>query len=483
MPRSYDLPPISPELRAGHPLAWNLGACFTMHDWLGAGGLFDLSPMGAHLTESSAVARRAGPFGPEAFFNDGSTQYLRGSTGGLSSTTSMTCSCIAMTTKSNDLPQEVWGKDSSTAGYPRWMLRFRYTTDIEFAISTAAGYNQCSTSSNPVASGEYAHLLGTRNGTTVTLYLNGRQVATATGSTNDWRAGASYLHLGYRSTTYPTPLAGAVVSARYWYDRVLTPAEILLDAEDHWDLLRPRSLRVVWSAPGGGEVHNGAAAVAVAGTLTAAGHAVRAGAAAVAGSATVTAAGSAVRAGAVAVSAAGSIAVAGHALRAGAATVAAAGSLTAAGHAVRAGAAAIASAGTMAVSASVIRSGTAAVAGALTVTISGGMPTPVGAASIAASAALSASGSVVRAGVAAFHPVLAAVVYGSTRRAGAASLTGMLTLTVAELPAVLGMMHAAGEVLCDIAMRGEIVPDLRLEGEVRRDLAATGAVRPVGAGP
>lgn len=113
-------------------------------------------------------------------------------------------------------------RSSSAVG---WDFFIHTLTGHRLVFELGLGDGWAGTPSTPVEVGAIVHLVGTYDGTTARLYVNGTQVATTTGtlapSTEPFRIGAGRSTLGN-----PSGYADATFDDVALYDRVLTPAQI-----------------------------------------------------------------------------------------------------------------------------------------------------------------------------------------------------------------------------------------------------------------
>ncbi|TXK16374.1 BNR-4 repeat-containing protein [Homoserinibacter sp. GY 40078] len=121
------------------------------------------------------------------------------------------------------------GKDSGTSAQASYRLAVNASGVVTFAVKTASsGWYSAGTTAKggSLGVGTWHHLVGTYDGSTVRLYVDGSLVGTGTAPISGAIAtGTSPLRVGYPSAANVDPMAGAVDDVEI-FDRALTAAEV-----------------------------------------------------------------------------------------------------------------------------------------------------------------------------------------------------------------------------------------------------------------
>lgn len=230
-------PPPGGQIDFAHPLAWRLAACWLLNEGAGL-CVNDLGPNRLHGTITGIPAWSGSERGPHLTF-DGATNFIRAADSpGISPMTGdFTVESVVARTGTSTF-RWIYTDDGSGGNSLIDLRDNNGNWSIRFQDSGASGVS----ASDPTGSvaGRYYHLVGTRVGGQVRLFVNGRQVDSASGSiaTVD-TSGASAPGIGCNNSN-PTSGSwlGSIQHVRLW-QRALSPAEVLWLYEEPYAMLRP----------------------------------------------------------------------------------------------------------------------------------------------------------------------------------------------------------------------------------------------------
>jgi Concanavalin A-like lectin/glucanases superfamily len=244
-PRLYK-PPVGTQLDQGAPLARSLGCCLDFNEM--AGPPHDASGNGNTGTINGGVTwAQNGNWGSCLSFN-GSTGYLSfpaastGLTGATSATFSIWCRPTQTGTQAI-----LCGNLQNSPITGEWYLRYAATGAFNFRNYYNSG-NASATSATTYSANTWYHVVGVSTPSTIYLYVDGAQAATAT-QTTSWTSVAGLTVgavMGAVGNVAELFWQGQLDGFRVW-SRALAASEIAQLYANYWQIYTP-PLPVAWWA-------------------------------------------------------------------------------------------------------------------------------------------------------------------------------------------------------------------------------------------
>jgi hypothetical protein len=196
-------------------------------DWKTNGDATDSSGNGFDLTTAGTASLTTGKDGETngAYDLDGSGDYLYHADNSAFESTNHSMSCwfyLDTMTGTNTLMGKMY-TTTWTPPYVSYFIRIPNTGAIDYGINTSGTYNQFRTTSTPITTGTWYHLVATYDGSTRKIYIDGKLLesdsisATINHSNGQFRIGANL--------SSSEDLDGKVAKARF-YNRALTEYEV-----------------------------------------------------------------------------------------------------------------------------------------------------------------------------------------------------------------------------------------------------------------
>lgn len=123
--------------------------------------------------------------------------------------------------------QYIIGKEVSSTPYGGWMMRINNSGKLDFSVSVGATNYLNEYSVANMVTGTWYHILGTYDGETINLYLDGKLVATNTSPSGTITTNAANVNIG-RSEGFGRYLNGKIDEVKI-YNIALTPEQVRQD--------------------------------------------------------------------------------------------------------------------------------------------------------------------------------------------------------------------------------------------------------------
>lgn len=123
--------------------------------------------------------------------------------------------------------QYILGKEISSTPYGGWMMRINNNGKLDFSVSVGATNYLNEYSVANMATGTWYHILGTYDGETINLYLDGKLVATNTNPSGNIVTNAANVNIG-RSEGFGRNISGKIDEVKI-YNVALTPEQVRQD--------------------------------------------------------------------------------------------------------------------------------------------------------------------------------------------------------------------------------------------------------------
>jgi hypothetical protein len=216
--------PTNPVINRSHPLARGLVGAWAFQDG-GGSTLRDVSWRGNHGTLTNmdpATDWVTSRYGGALDF-DGSNDYASvPQTSSLAFTTSMSIECLVKLDTTSGAQCIVDSRHTDNSGF--YLFCYSHVAPISFVFGMSTGGTADNLTTTPVVSGVWYHLIGTWDGATSRVYLDG-VLEGSMSKTGTMTVSTAPLRIGYRHTNN-YPLNGQVSLARLW-DRPLSPSEVM----------------------------------------------------------------------------------------------------------------------------------------------------------------------------------------------------------------------------------------------------------------
>ena len=243
-------PPLGSLLDLSHPLARGQVARWALFE--GAGGqLWDLTGNGLAATSGTTgsvlPAWGTGTRGTALHFDGGTSYASFPGTNTLLQSAKFTIHArlLLFGTAGVQVSVANFAETTGPTTDYGWAL---YTNAGAFAVNTYQGTSAAVTASGGSASANTIYSqTATHDGTTLTLYVNGLQVAQTAGASPPYLAGTMAGRLGCLYNTasgLPSLFLNGWLEGVTLYNRALTPAEVMWRHEEEWaDILTPTTRR------------------------------------------------------------------------------------------------------------------------------------------------------------------------------------------------------------------------------------------------
>lgn len=196
----------------------------------------DYSNNGYHLTTGTQPTNVSGLYEQAGDFESGSNHYIAssGSTSSLDSMSTFSISCWVNPESTLNYRAFVARWDSVGGIDTRsWFFGYGYLTDNRPALYVSSGGTDASAtaaiSDDAIPNGVYSHIVGTYDGSTIRLYVNGvlKKTALHTGVKASPNNRVSIGAVGGRSGDSPTSMFDGIIDDVAIFNRALTDDEIL----------------------------------------------------------------------------------------------------------------------------------------------------------------------------------------------------------------------------------------------------------------